>query len=234
MKRRKVNPFHVYVSHKRGRVIAENPGMAHKDVTRLLSMRWKCMSLQEKSVYAMKHCMNPFMVFSTQRRKEFLKTDASLRNREVSKLLAAEWHAMTVEEKAPFVEESQRLTDLRKVDLLVKQEWRGHFGNLFELQSSRELGPIDKSHVCLSVCLSVCYIIILNFSATSLSYQLIKLKTEDRNLTVMNCCWTCLTYFLVPPEESMVFDFFEIVLSVCSNEPFFRQTCIIILYLLKN
>ena len=122
MKRRKVNPFHVYVSHQRGRVIAENPGIAHKDVTQLLSTRWKCMSLQEKSVYAMKHSMNPFMVFSTQRRKELLKTDTSLRNREVSKLLAAEWHAMTVEEKAPFVEESQRLADLRKVDLLVKQE----------------------------------------------------------------------------------------------------------------
>jgi len=56
-----------------------------------------------------KRPMNAFMLWSKQRRREISKTDPTIHNAQISKLLGEEWKMLPTEQKQPFLKESQEL-----------------------------------------------------------------------------------------------------------------------------
>lgn len=59
-----------------------------------------------------KRPLNVFMVWSKMERKKFCEAHPEVHNATISQTLAARWKLMTVEEKAPFVAEAERLRQL--------------------------------------------------------------------------------------------------------------------------
>ena len=58
---------------------------------------------------SVKRPMNAFMLWSKQKRRDISKCDPTLHNAQISKLLGEEWRVLSLEEKLPFIEESQKL-----------------------------------------------------------------------------------------------------------------------------
>ena len=56
-----------------------------------------------------KRPMNAFMLWSKLRRREISKNDPTIHNAQISKLLGEEWKVLPLEEKQPFLTESQKL-----------------------------------------------------------------------------------------------------------------------------
>ena len=56
-----------------------------------------------------KRPMNAFMLWSKLRRREISKNDPTIHNAQISKLLGEEWKVLPLEEKQPFLKESQKL-----------------------------------------------------------------------------------------------------------------------------
>ena len=67
------------------------------------------MSADMKGEEKIKRPMNAFMLWSKQRRREISKTDPTIHNAQISKLLGEEWKVLPVEQKQPFLKESQKL-----------------------------------------------------------------------------------------------------------------------------
>lgn len=63
-----------------------------------------------------KRPMNAFMLWSKLRRREISKNDPTIHNAQISKLLGEEWKVLPLEEKQPFLTESQKLMVKHKRD----------------------------------------------------------------------------------------------------------------------
>ena len=69
---------------------------------------------RKQPVDRIKRPMNPFMVFSQQRRRDIILVTPDMHNAQISKQLGAEWKLLTEEQREPFKQESQRLRELHE------------------------------------------------------------------------------------------------------------------------
>lgn len=70
--------------------------------------------LNKKAKAHIKRPMNAFMVWAQAARRALSKTHPTLHNAQLSKTLGNLWHRLTDEQRAPFIEEANRLRDEHK------------------------------------------------------------------------------------------------------------------------
>ena len=68
--------------------------------------------------HQVKQTMNPFLIWARTRRRKMFQENPGMKISEISIRLGEEWNLLSEAEKRPFIEEVNRLRDVRKLIIL--------------------------------------------------------------------------------------------------------------------